>query len=270
LGLFNFFSKRKKIENSDLEKVMSAMSVRPDMKARRVLYAELLKSTLLLPTPSPLEASSQGASLKEIQLVTQPGPQNELVWIAFTNKAALRQWRPQLEEAYVAIRGIELFALAVQNRVESMLINPAGPIGGKITGMELQMLAEGTFPQEGDGKTHTVGTKEQASVRIGTPAVPLKAELVEYLQDQLGKNGDVLAGYVAAMVIGSGAAHLVLGIEFASGSTPEKAKPIMDSIGVGIHSFLGNGEYLDMIVFDAKHEWNESIKKLGIVVYRRP
>ncbi len=153
MGLFNFFSKRKIYENANLEKVMMEMSLRPVMKTRRVLYAELLKSTLLLPTPSPLESSTFETSLKEIQLVTQPGPKNELVWIAFTSKEALRQWRPQFEDAYVAIQGTLLFALAVQNRVENILINLAGPVSGKITGMELQMLAEGILPRDEDGNT---------------------------------------------------------------------------------------------------------------------
>jgi hypothetical protein len=158
MGFFDFLSKRKTAENADLEKVMLEMSLHPNMKVRRLLYAELLKSTLLLPTPSPLEASSHVTSLKEIQLVTQPGPKNELIWIAFTSKAALGQWRNQFEDAYVAIQGSPLFALAVQNRVESILINPAGPVGGKITGVELQMLAEGIFPKDGDGNIKSTKT----------------------------------------------------------------------------------------------------------------
>lgn len=148
MGLFDFFSKRKTVENAGLERVIMEISLRPNMKIRRLLYAELLKSILLLPTPSPLEASSQVMSLKEIQLVTLPGPKNELVWIAFTSKVASRQWRNQFEDAYVAIQGTALFALAVQNRVQSILINPAGPIGGKITEMELKMLAEGSSAQD--------------------------------------------------------------------------------------------------------------------------
>src|SRR5579862_3819655 len=115
MGFLNFFSSRKTVENSDLEKVMKEMSLRPDMKVRRVLYAELIKSVLLLPTPSPLEIHSDGTGPKEIQLVTQPGAGNEPVWIAFTSKSALLQWRSHFEEAYVAIEGAPLFALAVQN-----------------------------------------------------------------------------------------------------------------------------------------------------------
>ncbi len=160
MGFFDFFSKRKTAENAGFEKAMLEMSIHPDIKARRTLYAELLESTLLLPTPSPLESSSLETSLKEIQLVTQPGPRNELVWIAFTSKDALHRWRDRFEEAYVAIQGSPLFALAVQNRVESMLINPAGPVAGKITGMELRMLAQGAFPKTGEGKAAGSEPKE--------------------------------------------------------------------------------------------------------------
>ncbi len=268
MGLFNIFSRKKTVENVNLEKVMLEMSRHPDMKVRRVLYSELLKSILLLPTPGPLEASSSGIPLKEVQLVTQPGTQNEVVWIVFTNRTALQQWRHHHEDAYIAIQGSSLFALAVQNRVESILINPAGPIGGKITRMELQMLAEGTFPGMGDGKTHTIGTKEQTSIRMGTPVEPLKPGLAEYLHNHLVKNEEVLAGYVAAMIIGRGKAHLILGIEFVL--VPHKnAKPIMDAIALDIHALLGDGEYLDMVPFDINHEWNESLKKFGILVYRK-
>jgi hypothetical protein len=269
MGFFTFFKRSRKPENSDLEKIMREMSVRPDMKVRRVLYLQLLKCTLLVPTPSPLGASTQGAPLKSLQLVTQPGTEGGIVWLVFTSRTALRQWRPGFEDAYVAMRGDQLFSLAVQNRVEEILVNPAGPIGGKITRMELEMLAEGTLPQEGGGKTHTVRAREQTPIRIGTPAQPLKQDLVDHLRQHLKSRPDVLAGYVAAMVIGEGKAHLILGIQFAAIPDHKEVKPLMDAIGGGIPALLSTGEYLDMVPFDEKHEWFGALRQFGILVYQQ-
>ena len=269
LELFDWFKKKKRIENINLEIVMREMSKKSDMRVRRVLYSELLKSTLLLPTPSPLEALPDEAALKEIQVVTQKGPKNELVWIAFTSKTALTKWRIQSEDSYIAIQGIHLFNLAIQNQVEAILINPAGPIGGKITRMELNMLAEGAFPQGGDGLTHQVRPSEGAPVLIGSPPRFLPPNLEEFFWERLSKENLVLAGYVASIKIGKGNSHLVLAIEYGSVPQPESNRALLDTIGAEIKKRIGPEEYIDMVSFDQKHEWCNAIRRHGVVIYKR-
>ncbi len=115
------------------------MSVKPTVQTRKKLYQELLNHVLLLPTPGHLEESTH-EPLKEIQVVTQPSPEGKLCWLAFTSQEALYKWKH--ENAYVAIQGSQLFELALRNKVDNILMNVAGPIGGLITRIEIQMLAQ--------------------------------------------------------------------------------------------------------------------------------
>lgn len=270
MGWLESLFKGKSRENTDLERIMVEMSKNSELKVRRILYHELLKSTLLLPTPSWLENQAEAKPLKEIQLVTQPGPKGELTWLAFTGRHTLELWKGVQDSPYVALRGKELFALAAQNRVDQILMNPAGPVGGRITRMELEMLAEGTFPTEGGRQTHSVQAREQTPIRIGKPAHDPNPELVEYLRENLSQNTEVTAGYLVAMVIGGGLPHLVLGIQFESVPHRESVKPLMEALGGGARTYLKKDEFLDMVPFDAKHEWFAAIQNYGVAVYKKP
>ncbi len=263
------FLKTKNRENAGLERVMVEMSKNPDLKLRRILYRELLKSTLLLPTPVWPESTSAERPLQKLQVVTVPGSTGEAAWLAFTSREALCLWKGVGDCPYVAVEGGPLFTLAVQNRVDHILVNPCGPVGGKITRVELEMLAEGTFPAEGGSQTHGVQAREQTRIRIGKPAHDPDPELVEYLREKLSQSTQVTAGYLVAMAIGGGLPHLVLGIQFEAVPRREEVKPVMEILGGGVRAYLKKDEFLDMVPLDPKHEWFETIQNYGVAVYKK-
>ncbi len=269
MGWLKSFLKVKNRENEDLERVMVEMAKNPDLKVRRILYRELLKSTLLLPTPSWPQEFAGGSPLKEFQVVTVPGPSGELVWLAFSSHEALRLWKGVEDSPYVAVRGGPLFTLAVQNRLDHLLINPCGPVGGKITRVELEMLAEGTFPAKGGSQTHGVQARGQTRIRIGKPARDPDPEFVEYLREKLSQSAEVTGGYLVAMVIGGGLPHLVLGIQFEAVPHREAVKPLMEILGGGARTYLQKDEFLDMVSFDSEHEWSGAIQNYGVEVYKK-
>lgn len=258
-GLFGRFKK----ENADLERVMAEMAAHPDMKVRRVLYLELLKGTLLLPLPSHLDPPADGKPLKELQLVTHPGEKGKVLWLAFTSRRALHQWRPQFPEAYAAIKGQQVFALAVQNNVDQVIINPSGPVGGRITRMELEMLAEGSLPVQGGEQIHTVVARPNTNYRFETPSGDEKADLILYLVGHLQKGVGVHEGYLIRLAIGDGAPHLLLAIRFLKAPPEKEVKPFLEAIAKDVGPYLGNGEYLDMLPLDDTHEWAKVIFEKG-------
>jgi hypothetical protein len=274
MAWFDFLFRKKtaeKVENPDLIKIMTQMSANPDMKVRRALYREFLKSTFLLPMPAPVADFSSklksGASV-DVKLVSQRGAKGELVWMAFTDEKALSMWK-STGGAFVTLPGSQFFSMAVRNNVDNILVNCAGPVSGQITKMEINMLVEGTLPDEAGEATHTLRFKENTQVFIGAPVQQPRPELVSYLKEKLGDHPDVLAGYLVLMTIGAAAPHLVLGVQFKAMPHQEPTKRMFDSLGKGLHPFLGQGEYLDMFPFDPTHEWFQSIQKSGIVVYKK-
>jgi SseB protein N-terminal domain/SseB protein C-terminal domain len=266
MGFFDFLPGRKVGENAGLERVMTEMSARPDIKVRRVLYQELLKGTLLLPTPGPAHLPPGGAPLKEVQVVTRPGAPGETVWIAFTGLEPLRLWWGQPGSPHLAVKGEELFPLALRNRVDTLLINPAGPIGGRLTRMEIQMLAERTIPMEDGGGLQGLQAGAGSEIRIGPPSRLPEAALVDYLRAEMGRNRLVRAGYLAAIEIGSGAPHWLLALQFEPAQAPQEAKAFLEGIGSGASAFLKHGEFMDLVPLEEGHEWLETVRKCGIPV----
>lgn len=269
MGIWKRIVERFRGENADLGRVMAEMAAGPNMKVRRVLYLELLKATFLLPLPNDPDPSLVGKPLKELQLVTHPGEKGEVLWIAFTSRKALHQWRPQFPEAYAAIQGKEVFALAARNGVDQVIINPAGPIGGRITRMELEMLAEGTLPVQGGEKVQTVMARQNTVFQIGPLDRPLAPELLKYFREHLAKEPQVHTAYLAKVVVGGGTPHLLLGVLCRMVLPEEKARPLMAAIGQDVGKFLGSGELLDMVPLDDGHEWTPLLREKGTVVYRR-
>ncbi len=267
MGFLERFLSRFKSGNSDLEMVMREMAAHPDMKVRRVLYLELLKGTLLLPLPKELEPSSNGKPLKELQLVTHPGEKGEILWHAFTSRQALHQWRPQFPEAYAAINGQQVFALAVQNKVDQVIINPVGPVGGRITSMELEMLAEGSIPMQGSEKVTTILSRTNTDYRFETPVLDGNIKLVSYLKDHLKTGDGILEGFLVRLAIGAGAPHLLLAIGYQLVPPEGMVKPVLEGIGREVGKYLEKGDYLDMIPFDEGNEWAKAIREKGIKIH---
>jgi hypothetical protein len=234
-----------------------------------VLYLQLMKSTLLLPTPKPLELPPDGSKLKDLQLVTQPGRAGETIWLAFTSRQALHLWREQFPDAYVAIQGSQVFALAVQNNVDQLVINPAGPVGGYVTRIELQMLAEGTIPMEGGEKVNTVLARANTHLQIGPVAQGLAPGLLDHFKGHLEKEARVEAAYLASVMLGGGLPHLLLGICFKKLPDEKSIQGLMAEIGKDVGKYLGKGEFVDMVPLDEGHEWYDYLQEKGTQVYRR-
>ncbi|HVZ81807.1 MAG TPA: SseB family protein [bacterium] len=264
----NFFGLFKQRDgNAGLERIMAEMATHPDMKVRRVLYLELLKGTLLLPLPRELDPALGGQPLKELQLVTHPSEKGEVLWLAFTSRAALHQWRPQFPEAYVAIQGRQVFALAVQNKVDQIIINPAGPIGGRITRMELGMLAEGTLPIQGGEGVHTVLSRSNTNYRFEAPELGGKQGLVEYLKGHLASGKGIEEAFLVLLAIGDGSPHLLLAIRYPAAPMEGSVRPFLEAIGKGIGRFFEKDDYLDMLPLDGGHEWAEAIREKGVRIF---
>jgi hypothetical protein len=134
----------------------------------------------------------------------------EMVLLAFTDTDALLRWRPA-GCAVVGMRAADVFPLAIANRFASIVVNVAGPTGGRITRGEFQ-LAEGALPGEAESGLMSGRVLKQTQAYLGAPARPPSKALVDAVGTGLDANELVQAAYLFQVKIGKGEPHLMLGL----------------------------------------------------------
>jgi hypothetical protein len=205
---------------------------------RRALYSELRKCTLMLATPGEPLGKGTAEAPREIRFIASTDATGKTSMLAFTSDAAIAAWRPA-GCVVTEMPARSVFALAVQQMVDRIIINPRGPTGGFLMRREILALAEGWDP--GCAKTNIgKGTK----VAITPPAIPPSEEFLAALRTRSQAMPTVRALYLVTGTIGDGEPHYLVGVELGPGAHPDV---IIPALLQAVQPIIGEGEYLDFI-----------------------
>jgi hypothetical protein len=252
--------------NPELIDAMAGVAHNDNGQTRRALYEALVNSTLLVPTAAQGEDPQPGwHSLEEdtqLQFIVLTNPQGQTALPVFTDEEALRLWQPE-GAPYVAFHAHDLFALALQNNADALVVNVAGPTGGEITRHELSVLAQGTLPDPDGSMT----IDQDTQVLIGAPSDPPQ-QLLDSLREGMAAHPEISAGYLTIMAIGAGEPHFVAGVRFSREPTEEAIGGIMRDLSDTVRSVLAPDQYLDFVVVDDS-DFGKAVESSGIAVFRR-
>ncbi len=120
--------------NEELQTAIEAITADNTSDNRRKLYEILLETTFCLP--------SSGSD----QITATQNENGEMVLAAFSDPAALRRWEAK-PKSMLVMPAEQLFQMAIENDFAEILINPAGPVGGKLAKHEFTRLAQGVIPE---------------------------------------------------------------------------------------------------------------------------
>lgn len=235
-------------ENPGLEYAMTAVATKDTPENRRRLYEELIKAVLLVPAHSAPSRTGWRTTERETSLdvVIAKDAKGQSTLAAFTHVDALRQWLPK-GGAFVGLPAKDLFRVAIDLKVASMSINPAGPIGGQLLPGELRALAEGQIP-EGEGafiETITIG--KLGIVSYKAPGASPSADMVARLRDRAGVYPEIRRAYLFCADMGDGRDHYVVGIEFSRLMTADQAKGVFRDLGGAIGPLMRTNEMVDFM-----------------------
>lgn len=133
MGLFDFFRRRPTLEDC-----MAG-------EDRRALYAKLLESRLLLPTPG--LGGQQLEPGAAVSFVTMNDSLGRRAMIAFTGEAALRAWQAE-GCAHIVVPVRELARMALASNLEAVVVNPRGPVTRVVEKSALVALSKGRMPDD--------------------------------------------------------------------------------------------------------------------------
>ena len=242
------------VTNPELLTAMEAIATQDSPANRRALYLALLESELVVPIAKPLGGNKPGLQLvtgtTDVEFVVLQDSPEQTSMLAFTDESAARLWKSECY--YIASNAVDLFAMALEMNVASIVLNIAGPTArGKLMRWEFQALAASMLPQA----DHQLGTSvitppPDAEVKFSALVNKPSNKFMDGLKKSLASIPEIAAGYLMQAKIGDGAPHLVAGVQLASDPGEEDIRRIMNQLGDKISEFLPQGEFIDFIVID--------------------
>src|SRR5262245_11939629 len=132
MGLFDrWLKKSDALDNRVLDGCMGALAQGDSLEKRRALYAALRTSRLMLATPGADEGAGPSDGTRPIRFIATQDADGTSMMLAFTSEAALLAWRP-VGCTYTVLSARDVFGLALKAQMQTILINPSGPAGGRL------------------------------------------------------------------------------------------------------------------------------------------
>lgn len=238
----------KQLNNARLVHAMQAVALQDDPDTRRELYESMLDSILLVPTNEPVDPHIRDIQPgEEIAFITLETADGKLAWPFFTHRKAALAWQSDIH--FYGFKARYIFQLARQSGIDSILINPAGPVGGQVMHWEIADLADGKIPVNNAITAETI--IHYTRILVGAPAqdqLPTP-EVVERVKQVLRNHQAVSAGFLFMLGMEDRAPQVVLGVQFTAQidgqidakHTEHEMTAIAGEIafGLGKHSALG-------------------------------
>jgi len=238
--------------NPDLVRAMQTVASSDDAPARQTLYTAFLQSTLLVPINAAEGAPATGWQPVEgetnVDFVVAQDDQENFALFAFTDEDSLRAWKAE-GSRFIALSAKNLFQIALDMDIATILINVAGPVvGGELTRWEFQALANGVMPAEqGDEGAAQMTIPPGTRVAFGPLTQPASETLVVTLKNALAAHPAIRGAHLFEMQVGDGEPQRVAGIEFEGEPADAEIERVMNALGQAITPALGEDEFLDFM-----------------------
>jgi hypothetical protein len=166
------------------------------------------------------------------------------LFLAFTDEDALRAWA-EGEWPHAVLDGRTVCRFVAEHGADGLVLNAAGPWGGRLSRRDAELVAEGLEPRSAEGQ----GLVARGAAGSRLVLRPLRTEPVPELLDAIRNAADRAGArscYVAEGAFGAGNPHVVVGIEPGDQGIGEAARRVGDAV----QPFLEPDEALDVVALD--------------------
>ncbi len=239
------------ISNPYLVSALYAASKHNDKATRHALYTALLESTLILLTVAEFseglipehQTFEAGHALKLVAIENDTGAS---LLVAFTDEDAVLAWVPE-GAPYLALKAPALFTLVLRNEMAGVIINPAGPVVGRVLQPEFSALAQGQLPFEVTSPPPPTNM-ERAPVLISQPTTLPPSDWLEILRVAMAQPAALTAAYLFQLRHGDRVAPWVVGICLAADTDIAQQQTTMETITTMCEQSLPENHGLTFVV----------------------
>jgi hypothetical protein len=235
--------------NDELLAAMETMTTAPSEEARRSLHLAVGGASLLVPLE--LDGEDEGGAA----LFVTHGNGGTPLFLAFTDNDALRAWAAG-EWPYATLDGRTVCRFVAEHGAEGLVLNAAGPWGGRLSRRDAELVAEGLVPESAEGDSLLARGAAGSRLVLRPLRTDPAPELLATISDAADRAG-VRACYLADGAFGAGNPHLVVGIVPGKLAAAEAAR----CIGDAAQPLLDPRELLDVVPLD--DELLTTMRQLG-------
>lgn len=242
------------VANPELLSAMENIARKDTPENRQALYTALLASELLVPIAKPLPGGKktglqQLVGTTDVEFVVAQNKAGQNAFFAFTDENAINLWKNEC--AYIASNAQDLFAMALEMNLASIILNVAGPTArGEVMRWEFQALATGGTAGVDQLGTQVITPPPDAPVKFMPLAQKPGDKFMTGLKNALARHAEIAAGYLMQAQIGDAAPHWVTGVQFIKDFPEEVVRHIINDLGDQISTLLAEGQFIDFIVID--------------------
>lgn len=235
MGLFKRYKtdSNKFPNNSDLINAINEVANNDNPKTRQILNKLILKSDFMIPTSAEKDFKKTQIKIakknKPVQILITKNPEEKSIIYAFTDNKSLLNWTPEGCNCYI-FHSYDIFSFALYNNIESIVINPAGPIGGEISHDDIEMLAHGYINSPHSFDHSQVWMPGGVKYKVRMFNEKARPDLKNSLNRILRSYPNIVAGYLLEQVIEKSLPHLVLGVEFSEELSSQQLEEIMSNL----------------------------------------
>jgi len=261
---------RPEAQNPRLLRAMEAISYSDTRTNRKALYTELVRATLLVVIPSRPDGCGGGQveHTTKLRICTFQNLKGDTVVPVFTDEDSLRQWKPE-GASYTALTGQDLFRVVSQSAAAEIIVNPAGPIGGRLPRHEFEALASGHTPEYMIEPAGAMKLNAGTKLYIGAPANAPSEPLLNCIRQALKKVVGVAAAYAFNMSVGNNPPNLSIGIYFDTKPSAHVCEELFSQIGRQMKPFISDKNYVDLLPLDPANVLGVTVREKIQPFYKR-
>jgi hypothetical protein len=247
-------SERDAPENPELRAAMAEVAADRNERTMRRLFERLMESRLLVPVRS--------ANEKGVELAVVREPDGGATYHAFTDEGALTALLP-LAAPYVTMAAPALAGTVLEEPGATLVVNPAGPDGGRLSRRDLEMVRDRLLPDaEGSLKAPPGG-----SLRVLELSEEPPEELVAALRAAAEPQPGVLELYLFEGDFAGSDRHPFVGVRLDPALDEEERRGALARISEAVRPQLDPGAVLDVVALP--EELLEVVTEVGRPIWER-
>ncbi|MBK8189979.1 MAG: enhanced serine sensitivity protein SseB C-terminal domain-containing protein [Vampirovibrionales bacterium] len=225
-------------------------------------YEMLGHATILVPTVESPERDGGGEKPASYRLMTVQNPEGETGVAVFTSPETLSMWIHE-PMRYVGIPFRTLSAKVMEQGLDFVLINPAGPARAALSPYELSYLADGLAPPRRHALEAGMNVAPQTEITVWAPTTLSAQMLTERLKGCFGQRERwVKSAYVFDVSIAQGPSHLAMAIRLTEGEEERWQQQLLgDALAIS-REVLERNQYMDFFLLNESDDLERMLQSV--------
>jgi hypothetical protein len=234
--------------NQELIALLQELAEQETHEKRGAFHQKLLGSQLLLPAPDD-DGADDDELHEDIPLLTFENDAGASVLVAFTDEDAALAWAPDDTE-FVVLRGLDLLLIALQNRIDELVLNPGSVHTRRIRRETIEAIAlQGDLDQPG---SEWQRPSEGTTVLIAPPDETPPDGWWRTMKETLGHYLSIESAFFFQLRMAPQGPRHVIGVALYEGMTLDAQERLMGDLLEELEGMLPQGWTLDLVVLDER------------------